>query len=170
MAVLRTAVVATDSGADAPRLTVAQLVAVAPLVAVFAGTLAVVGGWIAGADPFWPIVDLTLSEAVLTKDAGEVVRLLEREGVDANRRWPVREELMNPPASVTPLEAAVMIRRSEIIPLLLRHGTVIPEGEDRVALICLAVRSAADEIGEFLVKTGNGPDPRSGCPSPPPSH
>ena len=147
-----------------------QIVSVLPLLGVFLATLVIVGGWIVGATPFWPVPELTLSEAVLTKDAGEVVRLIERERADPNRRWPVRSELLSPASSVTPLEAAVIIRRSEMIPLLLQHGAILPTGEERDALICRGVASAAGEIVDFLLTTGEKTDPRGRCASISSSH
>lgn len=152
-----------DAATRRERVTVPQVLAVAPLLAVFAVTLVVVAGWVAGAAPFWPTTRLTLSEAILTRDAAEAVRLIEREGADPNRRWPVRAGLIDEPAALTPLEAAVMIRRSDLLSLLLRHGATLPDGDARAALICLGVRSSAGEIVEFLLTTGDKTDPREAC-------
>ena len=155
--------VTAPRGVDAGDGTGWQLAAVMPLLVVFAGTLIVVAGWVVGARPFWPVEDLTLSEAVLAKDAGEIVRLIEREGVDPNRAYPVRRELLDPPASVTPLEAAIIARRPEAFRLLLRQGAVLPQGHARTALICRGVAGSADEIVQMLLDAGDRSDPRGAC-------
>ena len=160
MALLRTELV----NAVTPPVSPIQLLAVSPLLVLFAGTLVVVGGWVVGAKPFWPVTNLTLSEAVVTRDAGEVVRLIERERVDPNRSWPVRAELLER-SPITPVEAAVATRRGEMVVLLLRHGAVLPEGPERDALICQAVRSREEDVVGLLLQTGNGSDPRARCAS-----
>jgi hypothetical protein len=160
MALFRTELVNTA----APPVSSMQLLAVSPLLMLFAGTLVVVGGWIVGAKPFWPVTNLTLSEAVVTRDAGEVVRLIERERVDPNHSWPVRAELLET-SPITPVEAAVATRRGEMVVLLLRHGAVLPEGPERDALICQAVRAREEEVVGLLLQTGNGSDPRGRCAS-----
>ena len=162
MALLRAELV----NATTPPLSPMQLLAVSPLLVLFAGTLVVVGGWMVGATPFWPVTNLTLSEAVVTRDAGEVVRLIERERVDPNRSWPVRADLLET-SPITPVEAAVAMRRGEMVILLLRHGAVLPEGPERDALICQAVRAGEDDVVGLLLQTGNGSDPRGRCASAP---
>jgi hypothetical protein len=141
-------------------------VAAAPPLVAFVGSIAVAGGWVAGARPFWPVPELTLSEAVATRDAGEVTRLVERERVDPNRAWPVRGGLLGDVTSATPLEAAVLTRREEMARLLLRLGAAVPQGAPRAALICLGVRSAAADVIALLLESGDRSDPRAACAAP----
>jgi hypothetical protein len=144
--------------------TMPMVIAVAPLLIAVVASAWIVVGWAAGGSPFWPDPQLTLSEAAGLGNAGEVVRLITIEGRDPNRAWPVREDILGPAQEITPLEAAVAIRRTELIPVLLRHGAVLPErGEQRTALICRAQAAVAPAIVELLLKTGDGSDPRAAC-------
>jgi hypothetical protein len=157
-------VVSAAPGRERP--SVLQWLAAAPPLVAFVGSVAIAAGWPAGAQPFWSVPELTLSEAVATRDAGEVTRLVERERVDPNRAWPVRGGLLGEVTSATPLEAAVLARREEMARLLLRLGAVVPEGAPRAALICLGVRAAAADVIALLLESGDGSDPRAGCPKP----
>lgn len=148
--------------ATAGHLTLA-IVAVAPLLALFVLSVIAALGWMIGARPFWPVVPVTLSEASGIRDNGEVVRLIEREGVDPNRPWPVREGILGDATTVTPLEAATMIGRLVTFQLLVRHGATLPDGPARDALICRAVAAGAGDVLPFLLKTGDGSDPRDRC-------
>lgn len=143
-----------------------QWVAAAPPLVAFVGSIVIAGGWAAGARPFWQVPELTLSEAVATRDAGEVTRLVERERVDPNRAWPVRGGLLGDVTSATPLEAAVLTRREEMARLLLRLGAAVPPGAPRAALICLGVRSAAADVIALLLDSGDRSDPRAACAAP----
>ena len=156
----------TPAGAGAVRPSALQLLAAGAPLAAFLGSLAIVAGWAAGAAPFWDVPTLTLSEAVATRDAGEVTRLIEREHADPNRAWPIRAGLLDEIRSATPLEAAVLARREEMAGLLLRLGAAVPAGPAREALICLGVRSRADDVVTLLLDTGDRSDPRRGCPAP----
>ena len=140
------------------------LVAAPPLVG-FVGSLAIAAGWAAGVRPFWTVPELTLSEAVATRDAGEVTRLIERERMDPNRAWPVRGGLLGEARVATPLEAAVLTRRADMADLLLRLGAVVPDGAPRAALICVGVRASADEVVTLLLGSGDRSDPRGTCPA-----
>jgi hypothetical protein len=110
----------------------------------------VVAGWVSGRAPFWTTPDLTLSEAVIVRDAAETLRLIQA-GRDPNRTWPVRAELSETgrDETMTPLEAAVEIRRLEIVDLLLRHGAALTAA-DRSALIERAQRVGGDDVTEYL--------------------
>ena len=122
---------------------------VAPHVVAFAAMLWLVAGWIAGADPFWPIPAMTLSEAAAVRDHAEVVRLIE-EGHDPNRKWSVRAGLLDGDAhAITPLEAAVRIRRLALVELLLRSGAA-PGADERSALVGTALAAGAADIAAFL--------------------
>jgi hypothetical protein len=143
------------------------MTAVAPLLVTFLASSWVVLGWVAGGSPFWPDPMLTLSEAAGVGNAGEVVRLITVEHQDPNRAWPVREGILGLPQTVTPLEAAVAIRRIELVRVLLRHGAVVPEtGPARAALICRAMSANAPDIAAMFLQMGDGSDPRESCPEP----
>jgi hypothetical protein len=146
-------------------LALMHVITVAPLLAVFLGSVVVVVGWPTGLRPFWPVPDLSLSEAVLTRDAGEIVRLIERVGVNPNRPWPIRYGLAGAITEATPLEAAVLARRADLVRLLVRHGAVVPEGQGRMALICRGVAVSAPDIVALLLAMGDRTDPRDRCPS-----
>ena len=171
----------TSGGSAVPTsaCAIAPLVAVAPLLLGFIASLAVAGGVVVGWRPFWPEPRLNVAEAAGLNNAGEVVRLIVDEHQDPNRRWPMRAGIIDDGVLVrsgivdhdsvmmTPLEAAIAIRREPLIPVLLRHGAVIPEhGPERAALICRAMAVGADRIVEMLVKTDDGSDPRGSCPPP----
>jgi hypothetical protein len=142
-----------------------QWLAAAPPVVAFAGSIVIAVGWLVGAQPFWSVPELTLSEAVAARDAGEVTRLVERERVDPNRSWPVRDGLLDGVSAATPLEAAVLARRADMAGLLLRLGAVVPDGAPRTALICLGVRASAGDVVALLLESGDRSDPRGSCRS-----
>lgn len=134
-----------------------------PQLAALALVLAVLAGWMVGADTFWPLPEITLSEAVVTRDYAEVVRLIES-GADPNRPAHIRVDMLNSAEyTKTPLEAAVGTGVIELVQLLLRHGAVIPAGAEHEALICESVRVEAEDVTELLLATGDGSDPRARC-------
>jgi hypothetical protein len=155
-----------DSTRRVRALPVLCLVAATPLLGAGLVALMLVIGWIAGASPFWTIPQLSLSEAVVTRDAGEVVRLIRYENVDPDQPWPVRAELLpGGPRSMTPMEAAVVTRRIEMVRLLAHRGARLPAGAARDRLICQAAGAGASDIVDFLLADGAG-DPRARCVSP----
>jgi hypothetical protein len=140
------------------------VVAALPLIGAGIAALVLVLGWIAGASPFWAVPQLTLSEAVVTRDAGEVVRLIAYEHTDPDQPSRVRAELWSGPSEVTPLEAAVLTRRVEMARLLVHRGAHLPTGAARDRLICQAAAAGDGDIVEFLLADRAG-DPRSRCAS-----
>lgn len=142
-----------------------QVVAVSPLLVTFAGSLLIAGGWAVGADPWWTPPTLSLSEAVATRDAGEVTRLVEQEGADPDAVWQVREGLLGPAVRVTPLEAAVLARRGEMAALLLRLGATVPAGEARAAFACLGERAGATEVAAQVMASDGAGVPPGPCPA-----
>jgi hypothetical protein len=84
---------------------------------------------VAGRHPFWPIEQQTLSEAVASRDFGEVARLL-AEGQDPNARYAIRAGLVGEQAvEMTPLEAAAAADLRELVPMLVYAGAVAPTPE-----------------------------------------
>jgi hypothetical protein len=136
-----------------------------PLIGAGLAALGLVVGWLIGASPFWAVANLTLSEAVVTRDAGEVVRLIVYEHADPDQPWPVRPGLApGAPAVMTPLTAAVITRRLEMVRLLVHRGAHLPTGVARDRLICDAAAAGGTDIVEFLMADGAG-DPRGRCTS-----
>jgi ankyrin repeat protein len=108
-----------------------------------------------GVDPRWPDMQPNLSEATAVRDTAEVVRLLD-DGADPNARYPVRPGLVdnNEPVNVTPLEAAISIRRSELVSLLLMRGVRV-NADDWTRLRCVA-REYEDEDVEAALDASRG--------------
>jgi hypothetical protein len=72
--------------------------------------------------PFWLWEPLNLAEAAALRDRGEVARLI-AEGQDPNGIYRVRRGMVaRYPVDVTPMAAAIMARRDEIVEILLDAG------------------------------------------------
>jgi len=104
-------------------------------------------------DPLWPVEDLTLAEAALLRDDGEVARLM-GVGEDPNGHYRIgrtlhdriRRTLMDvSPRLVTPLEAAVRANRVVTVRLLLAYGARPDSGA--WAAVC---ESKGDKIGDIV--------------------
>jgi hypothetical protein len=81
--------------------------------------LALVAGHV---DPVWHHEALNLSEAAALRDAGEVARLIDA-GADPNATYEVRAGFLFTTArTLTPLEAARLAERPEIVGLLRADG------------------------------------------------
>ena len=140
---------------------VALLLAAAPavVVAVLDGTSLTVAA--VHEHPWWRDYQLNLSEAAAVRDDAEMVRLIER-GDDPNLRRRVRPGLVGNEADVeaTPLEAAISIRRPELIGLLFQHGARVGPAEWR-RLYCSAVaRDYTDVVAVLEQYRQNGVEPR----------
>src|ERR1051325_511086 len=92
--------------------------------------LAVLSAWwtagrLAG-NGLWPPDDVTLSEAVATRNNAEAVRLIEN-GANPNQPGRVREGLLTNgyAVTVTPVEAAVGAQRADSLRTLLANGAVV---------------------------------------------
>ena len=97
-------------------------VAIPAVLLLLMETIALVATAVTGENPRAPVVTLNLSEAVAVRDGAEMVRLIES-GEDPNARRPVRAGLLGDDAvNATPLEAAVSIRRSELMVWLYDSG------------------------------------------------
>ena len=74
---------------------------------------------------FWEGGTLTLAEAVALRDRAEVARQIEA-GADPNAEYALRPGVLAT-TRATPLEAAVLARRPEIVQLLKHEGAVVDE-------------------------------------------
>ena len=123
-----------------------------PSLVWIAGVAAIVLLAIAtGYRPFASPSDLTLSEAAALRDGLEITRLI-RLGANPNARASVRRDIIrSTPLELTPLEAAVAIRRADVMALLVREGARIDVASYPV-LQCLAEFQKAGEVIDYLEK------------------
>ena len=92
--------------------------------------------WIAGGlfgSGLWPPDDVTLAEAVATRNNAEALRLMSL-GANPNQPSRVREGLLTNgyDVVVTPVEAAVGAQRADSLRMLLANGAVVDERKLRV--------------------------------------
>ena len=93
-----------------------------PGVLLIAATAAMFAALPFGVDPLWYVEPVSLPEAAALRDNGEVMRLIGL-GADPNEAGSVRQNFAHNEAQVlTPLEAAVGIRRADMVELLLENG------------------------------------------------
>ena len=136
------------------RLTfIAAALAVGP-----AALLAIASVWWTVSAPagggLWPPVRQTLSEAAAAGDVGEVVWQVQT-GVDPNARFPVRTGLLaDDPVTVTPLEAAVWARDSDMLSLLIGQGAVI-DRPTLTTLRCINLERGNDPRIDALLPPGD---------------
>jgi hypothetical protein len=109
--------------------------------------------WTAGrlaGDGLWPPDDVTLSEAVATRNNAEAIRLIER-GANPNQPSPVRDGLLTSgyAITITPIEAAVGAQRADSVRTLLVNGAVVDEEELKV-LRCLEQTRHDSGVRELL--------------------
>jgi ankyrin repeat protein len=102
-----------------------------------------------GIDPLWAAETLTLAEAAALKDNGEVARLIEMGG-NVNEASAVRADmLVDHPLVVTPLEAAVLSERADMVELLLEHGARM-DPPLWTRLMCYSASVEADDVRALL--------------------
>ena len=128
---------AAPRGAPGLRVSLAAVIAVSvPVLASFCLLLGFVMAEVTGARPFAEPPFDNVSEAAAFGDAAGVLAFIAR-GDDVNRRWGTRADLFDSrgPMTVTALEAAILMRRAEMVALLLRRGA---RPDNARALACLA--------------------------------
>jgi hypothetical protein len=105
------------------------------VVAIPCVVFAVLSGWWTVA-PLWPPDDVTLPEAIATRNNGEALRLISQ-GADPNAAARVPDGLLvnGRDVIVTPVEAAVGAQRADSLRQLLSYGAVIDDRE-RLVLRC----------------------------------
>jgi hypothetical protein len=102
-----------------------------------------------GYRPMAAPLDLTLSEAAALRDHGEILRQV-RAGEDPNARRRVRENyLRGTDVQVTPLEAAIAVRRVDVFDLLVALGARV-DARTLPELWCFAEQLGAGDVLERL--------------------
>ena len=130
------------------------------LVFAASGVVALTGG----APLVWPARPATLSEAVASRDQGEVIRQAES-GVSLDARYDVYDVIKagrHTPS--TPLEAAIAAREEYMFELVLNYGAHLGPDNGRV-LFCLADARDVTGIRDALQKKF-GPQDCAGVPLP----
>ena len=112
------------------------LAAVVPVAVAFIALAMFVVGEAGGAQPFAVAPGANVAEAVAWGDAGQALAFI-MAGQDPNRRWPVRQDLLDSRGvvHVTAIQAAILARRPELVGLVMRQGA---RPENPAALACLA--------------------------------
>jgi hypothetical protein len=102
-----------------------------------------------GGHGLWPADDVTLPEAVATRNSAEAARLIGL-GQNPNARDRVRAGILaGHDIWVTPLEAAVWTRDANLVKMLLNYGAVTDRREARI-LRCIAGAAAGREMHDVL--------------------
>lgn len=128
----------------------------APLV-LAAATVVMLAAAPAGRHPLWQPEAFNMTEAAAARDIATVAASVER-GEDPNVRRPVRSPLLDDIGrELTPLEAAVIARRFEIVDFLLSRGAS-PDGPARAALICHALGNGDRDIADALAAGAPAPE------------
>lgn len=98
----------------------------------------------------WPSDEVTLAEAVATRNTAEALHLIQH-GADPNRAARVREGLLTNGYEVVvlPVEAAVAAQRADALRMLLANGASLTEREIQV-LRCLEQVRRDSGIHEIL--------------------
>lgn len=125
--------------------------------------------WTAGrlaGNGLWPPDDVTLSEAVATRNNAEAVRLIES-GANPNQPSPVRDGLLTNGYAVTvkPVEAAVGAQRADSLRTMLANGAALDHEELRV-LRCLEQSRHDSGVRELLAAQSTSDPDCSGVRSP----
>ncbi len=143
----------TDGATVGPPRRLLTALFAAPGILFLMVTATLVLGPLVGFDPVWRSEPLTLPEAAGLRDDGEVLRLL-RNGADVNAAGPIRADFVKSyEITMTPLEAAVGIRRADMVTLLLDRGATL-EQPMWSRLVCFARQERAADVEAILVARG----------------
>jgi hypothetical protein len=114
----------------------------------------------------WPPDEVTLSEAVATRNNAEAVRLI-GSGANPNQPSEVRDGLLTNGYAVTikPIEAAVAAQRADSVRTLLAHGAAVDVEEVRV-LRCLEETRRDAGVRELLAAPSTSATDCNGLRSP----
>jgi len=137
---------------------VCRLFAVAPAIVLAAASLAWTAGGLAGGG-LWPARDETLSDAAATRNKAEAARLIAL-GEDPNRPARVRAGLLPGGESqvITPIEAAVAVRRPDMAQMLIDYGVSL-DAERLRLLRCSSERLQDSDLHAFLERLAPEPWP-----------
>ena len=114
-----------------------------------------------GIDPAWYVEPLTLPEAAALRDNGEVMRLIGL-GANPNEAGTVRAGFAHNEAQMlTPLEAAVAIRRADMVEVLLENGARM-DAATWTRLLCFADVVGAGDV-RALVERRRPQDASASC-------
>src|SRR5688572_5156667 len=95
----------------------------APAVIMTCLLAGMMGLAVIGEHPLWPATPLNMSEAAALRDSATVLQLL-RQGERVDRPWRIPAGvLLDHEVTLTPLDAAVIARRPEIVQVLLSSVT-----------------------------------------------
>jgi hypothetical protein len=132
--------------------------------------LAVVSAWwtvggLAG-NGLWPPDEVTLSEAVATRNNAEAVRLIAN-GANPNQPGYVRDGLLTNGYAVTvkPIEAAVGAQRADSVQMLLNNGASVDQ-EELTVLRCLEQVRHDSGVSELLAAQSTSAGDCTGVRSP----
>lgn len=140
-----------------------RIAVAAPVLAGIALTTVVVLAEAAGFRPF-AMRELSVSEAAAEDEAAMMMRLI-YSGASPTARYEVGTDIISGPGPrlLTPLEAAVMRNRTEILGLLERR--VLIEPAERERLLCLAQKEHAAEAAKRLARDGVVPRCQTEAPA-----
>lgn len=140
-------------------LHVCRWLAAVPAIVLALASLTWTAGGLAGGG-LWPARDETLSEAAATRNKAEAARLIAM-GDDPNRPARVRPGLLGGESRViTPIEAAVAVRRPDMVQMLLDYGASLDAAQLR-DLRCFSERLEDSDLRVFLERLT--PDPWPVC-------
>lgn len=139
--------------------TLALCAAVPPLALVAFTAVALLATPLWG-HPMWHAAPLNMSEAAAARDVATIAAMLER-GEDPDAVRHVRPPLLKGAVrrDLTPLEAAVVAGRLEVVHLLLTRGATAAD-DARLDLACRAQASGYRDVAEYLA----GEHLSAGCP------
>jgi hypothetical protein len=103
---------------------------------------------LAGVNPFWSEQPVNISEAAALRDSATVLRLIQR-GEDLAAAHRVRAGvLFDRAVTLTPVEAAVAARRSEVVDAILSSRRL--EATDWQRAFCVAAAAPDEDIREVV--------------------
>lgn len=125
-------------------------------------SVALAAGAVVGIEPFWPVEEVSLSEAATLEDIASVVQMI-RHGADPSAPAPVRAGVLRAHAvRVTPVEAAVDARRADVLRVLLGNGATL-SAPARLPLLCHAEARDAEDVVALLASLPPAIEPSVTC-------
>jgi hypothetical protein len=128
----------------------------APLAVAIPGAIIGVATWIAvvlaaaGADPFWRVEPVNLSEAAALRDRATVVQLM-ASGEDPYAPREIRPDvLFNNAVTLTPVEAGIAAGRAEVVDVILFSAHTPPDAPTWNRIRCLAQLQGDEDVEAVL--------------------